>query len=71
MNRHLEMKNLCTKQEPQRQVSPIEYAMEETFSDFEDKIEVIGTSVKDNVKSAHIQVPIIQEIYNTTKRPNL
>ena len=71
MNSHEEMKNLVTKQEPQRQVSPIEYVMEKTFSDFEDKIDVTGTSVKENVKSIHIQTPIVQEICNTLKRPNL
>lgn len=71
MNVHLETKNLGTKQGPQRQVSPTEYKMEERFSDFEDKIEAMDTLAKENVKSTHIQTPIIQEICSTTKRPNL
>lgn len=36
-----------------------------------DTAEEIDTSVKENVKSKEVLTPIIQEIWDTTKRPNL
>lgn len=44
---------------------------EERISSLEDKVEVMDSSVKENVKSKSIQTQNIQEIQETMKRPTL
>ena len=45
--------------------------MEERISGAEDSIEIIDSTVKDNVKLKKLLVQNIQEIQNTMRRPNL
>jgi hypothetical protein len=45
--------------------------MEERISDAEDSIENIDTKIKENAKCKKILTPKIQEIQDTTRRPNL
>jgi hypothetical protein len=45
--------------------------MEERISGAEDSIENIGTTVKENAKCKRILTQNIQEIQDTTRRPNL
>jgi hypothetical protein len=44
---------------------------EERLSSLEDKVDVVDSSVKENVNSKSIQTQKIQEIEETLKRPNL